>query len=90
VEDVAFGPMNLGLSDDEVDERVEEAYHEILHAIGAEALHNVLHLVKNQLHHQLLHTLGEEGYHQMLHVLEEEQKNNIQIAAKSSQVPFNG
>lgn len=25
VEDVAFGPMNLGLSDDEVDERVEEA-----------------------------------------------------------------
>ena len=25
IEDVAFGPMNLGLSDDEVEERVEEA-----------------------------------------------------------------
>lgn len=74
----------------EVKLTVEEAYHEILHAIGAEALHHVLHLVKNQLHHQLLHTLGDEGYHQMLHVLEEEQKNNIQIAAKSSQIPGNG
>ena len=55
---------------------VDDAYHEILHAIGDEAFHNLLHLVKNQLHHRLMHELGNENYHKMLHVLEEEQKNN--------------
>lgn len=55
---------------------VEEAFHEILHAVGAESFHNLLHLIKNQLHHRLLHELGEDNYHKMLHVLEEEQKNN--------------
>lgn len=35
IEDVAFGPMNLGLSDDEVDERVEEAL-EMVGIIGLE------------------------------------------------------
>lgn len=49
---------------------VEEAYHEILHALGIKAYHNLLHLVKNRLQHDLLHTLGEEKYHEMLHVLE--------------------
>ncbi|MCC7551605.1 MAG: ATP-binding cassette domain-containing protein [Methanobacterium sp.] len=61
----------------EVKLTVEEAYHEILHAIGVESFHKVLHLVKSQLHHRLLHELGEENYHKMLHVLEEEQRNNI-------------
>lgn len=55
---------------------VEEAYHEILHTIGAESFHNLLHLIKNQLHHRLLHELGEENYHKMLHILEEEQINH--------------
>lgn len=54
---------------------VEEAYHEILHAIGIEAYHNLLHLVKNKLQHDLLHALGEEKYHEMLHVLEKNQEN---------------
>ncbi|BDZ68058.1 hypothetical protein GCM10025860_15060 [Methanobacterium ferruginis] len=63
----------------EVKLTVEEAYHEILHAIGAESFHKVLHLVKSQLHHRLLHELGEENYHKMLHVLEEEHKNNKPI-----------
>ena len=58
---------------------VEEAYHEIMHAIGAEAYHNFLHLVKNDLHHKLLHALGDNAYHEMLHILEEEleMKNSI-------------
>lgn len=60
----------------EVKLTVDEAYHEIIHAIGVEAFHNVLHLVKNQLHHQLLHELGEENYHKMLHVIEEEKRIN--------------
>ncbi|MBP1946032.1 ATP-binding cassette domain-containing protein [Methanobacterium petrolearium] len=60
----------------EVKLTVEEAYHEILHAIGAESFHKVLHLVKSQLHHRLLHELGEENYHKMLHVLEEEHENH--------------
>ena len=37
---------------------VNEAYHEIFHALGANSYHNLLHLVKNQLHHQILHMLG--------------------------------
>ena len=36
IEDVAFGPMNLGLSDDEVDERVEES----LQMVGMQGLEN--------------------------------------------------
>ncbi|MCE5213685.1 MAG: ATP-binding cassette domain-containing protein [Methanobacterium sp.] len=55
---------------------VEDAFHEILHAIGEKSFHNLLHLIKNQLHHRLLHELGEENYHKMLHILEEEQENN--------------
>lgn len=55
---------------------VDEAFHEILHAIGVDAYHNILHLVKNQLHHELLHTLGEEKYHELLHVLEKNKRNN--------------
>jgi len=55
---------------------VEEAYHEILHAIGTDAYHNLLHLVHEKYHHQLLHVLGEEKYHQMLHILQEEQKKD--------------
>ncbi|OPX59694.1 MAG: putative ABC transporter ATP-binding protein [Methanobacterium sp. PtaB.Bin024] len=62
--------------DCEVKLTVEEAYHEILHAIGAESFHKVLHLIKSQLHHRLLHELGEEHYHKMLHVLEEEHENH--------------
>ncbi|MDI6645079.1 MAG: ATP-binding cassette domain-containing protein [Methanobacteriaceae archaeon] len=54
---------------------VEEAYHEILHAIGADAYHNLLHLVHEKHHHKLLHALGPEKYHQMLHILKEEQNN---------------
>ena len=54
---------------------VEEAYHEILHAIGDETYHNLLHLAKNQLHHKLLHALGDTCYHKLLHVLEEASKN---------------
>lgn len=48
---------------------VEDAYHEILHAMGTDSYHNLLHLVQNQLHHDLLHALGEEKYHEMLHIL---------------------
>ncbi len=55
---------------------VDEAFHEILHAIGADAYHNLLHLVKDQLHHDLLHSLGEDKYHELLHVLEKNQKNS--------------
>ncbi|GAB4306026.1 MAG: ATP-binding cassette domain-containing protein [Methanobacteriaceae archaeon] len=51
---------------------VEEAYHEILHAIGAESYHNLLHLMHDKHQHKLLHALGEEKYHQMLHILKEE------------------
>ncbi|NYB52118.1 MAG: ATP-binding cassette domain-containing protein [Methanobacteriaceae archaeon] len=54
---------------------VEEAYHEILHAVGVETYHNLLHLVHENCQHRLLHTLGEEKYHQMLHILEEESEN---------------
>ena len=54
---------------------VDEAFHEILHAIGADSYHNLLHLVKEQIHHDLLHTLGEEKYHELLHLLEKNQKN---------------
>ena len=53
---------------------VDDAYHEILHALGTDAYHNLLHLVKNKYHHQLLHELGEEHYHKLLHLLEEEHK----------------
>jgi len=55
---------------------IDEAYHEILHALGIKAYHNLLHLVKEEYHHKLLHELGEENYHKLLHVLEENQKNN--------------
>jgi cobalt/nickel transport system ATP-binding protein len=62
--------------DVEVKLTVNEAFHEILHAIGVDAYHNLLHLVKNQLHHELLHILGEEKYHELLHVLEKNKRNN--------------
>ena len=52
---------------------VEDAYHEILHALGVDAYHKLLHLVKDKHHHRLLHSLGEENYHELLHVVEEEQ-----------------
>jgi cobalt/nickel transport system ATP-binding protein len=61
-------PVNVKLS-------VDEAYHEILHALGVKAYHNLLHLVKDKLHHELLHNMGEDKYHEMLHLLEENQKN---------------
>lgn len=51
---------------------IEEAYHEILHALGVKAYHNLLHLVKDEYHHNILHILGEEKYHELLHLLEEE------------------
>jgi len=51
---------------------VEEAYHEILHALGMKTYHNLLHLVHDKYHHKLLHALGEKKYHEMLHILEEE------------------
>jgi len=42
VEDVAFGPMNLGLSDDEVDERVEEALEMVgMSGLGKKAPHHL-------------------------------------------------
>lgn len=50
---------------------IEEAYHEILHAMGVDTYHDMLHLVKSKYHHKLLHELGEEHYHKLLHVLEE-------------------
>lgn len=53
---------------------VNEAYHEILHALGIQAYHNLLHLVKDELHHELLHNLGENKYHELLHLLEENQR----------------
>lgn len=55
---------------------VDDAYHEILHALGVDAYHKLLHLVKDKHHHRLLHSLGEENYHELLHVVEEEQTNN--------------
>lgn len=61
-------PVNVKLT-------VDEAYHEILHALGSQAYHNLLHLVKDELHHELLHNLGEEKYHELLHLLEENQKD---------------
>lgn len=57
----------------EVKLTVEEAYHEILHALGTESYHRFLHLVKDTQHHKLLHRLGEKNYHELLHVLEEAQ-----------------
>lgn len=63
---------------------VEEAFHEILHAVGVETYHNLLHLVHETCHHKLLHALGEEKYHQMLHILEEERKNSEMIKKDDS------
>ncbi|MGC9517535.1 MAG: ATP-binding cassette domain-containing protein [Methanomicrobiales archaeon] len=51
---------------------VEEAYHEILHALGASAYHNLLHFINDKYHHKLIHALGEEKYHEMLHILTSE------------------
>lgn len=59
----------------EVKLTVEEAYHEILHAVGVDTYHHLLHLVNDKYQHKLLHALGEEKYHEMLHILEEESKN---------------
>lgn len=53
---------------------VNEAYHEILHALGTQAYHDLLHLVKDELHHELLHNLGEDNYHELLHLLEKNRK----------------
>jgi len=61
-------PVNIKLT-------VDEAYHEILHALGSQSYHNLLHLVKDDLHHKLLHSLGEDKYHELLHLLEENQKD---------------
>jgi len=61
-------PVNIKLT-------VDEAYHEILHALGSHAYHNLLHLVKDELHRKLLHDLGEDKYHEVLHLLEENQKD---------------
>jgi cobalt/nickel transport system ATP-binding protein len=65
--------MNVG-----VKLTVEEAYHEILHAVGVETYHNLLHMVHETCHHKLLHALGEEKYHQVLHILEEEKNRENQ------------
>jgi cobalt/nickel transport system ATP-binding protein len=54
---------------------VNEACHEIMHALGTQAYHNLLHVVKDDLHHELLHNLGEEKYHELLHLLEKNQKD---------------
>jgi len=56
---------------------VDDAYHEILHALGIVAYHNLLHLVRDKYHHRLLHVLGEDNYHKLLHVLEEDQNNRF-------------
>lgn len=61
-------PVNVKLS-------VDEACHEILHALGIHAYHNLLHVVKDDLHHELLHNLGEDKYHELLHLLEKNQKD---------------
>ncbi len=61
---------------------VKEAYHEILHAMGADSYHNLLHLVQNPLHHELLHTLGEEKYHEMPHILKKYSPENEDINLK--------
>lgn len=61
-------PVNVKLT-------VDEAYHEILHALGIQSYHKLLHLVKDELHHELLHNLGEDNYHELLHLLEKNQKN---------------
>ena len=65
--------MNVG-----VKLTVEEAYHEILHAVGVETYHNLLHMVHETCHHKLLHALGEEKYHQVLHILKEEKNREKQ------------
>lgn len=54
---------------------IDQAYHEILHALGADAFHKLLHLARDEYHHKLLHELGEDSYHKLLHILEKEQKN---------------
>ena len=54
---------------------INEAYHEILHALGIEAYHKLLHMVKDEYHHKLLHELGEKNYHKLLHMLEKDQNN---------------
>ena len=55
---------------------VDQAYHEILHALEVDAFHKFLHLVRDEYHHKILHGLGEENYHKLLHILEKEQKNS--------------
>ncbi len=56
---------------------VDDAYHEILHALGIVVYHNLLHLVRDKYHHRLLQVLGEDNYHKLLHVLEEEQNSRF-------------
>jgi len=63
---------------------VEEAYHEILHAVGVQTYHNLLHMVHEKCHHKLLHTLGEEKYHEMLHIIEEEAEKEREKNSKYS------
>ncbi|MEM4195709.1 MAG: ATP-binding cassette domain-containing protein, partial [Methanothermobacter sp.] len=50
---------------------VEEAYHELLHLLGADAYHRLLHFLGEKKQHKLIHLLGNEKYHELLHVLRE-------------------
>jgi len=50
---------------------VEEAYHELLHLLGADAYHRLLHFLGEEKQHKLIHLLGDEKYHELLHVLRE-------------------
>ncbi|MCG2827635.1 ATP-binding cassette domain-containing protein [Methanothermobacter sp. K4] len=51
---------------------VDEAYHELLHLLGADAYHRLLHFLGEKRQHKLMHLLGDEKYHELLHVLREE------------------
>ncbi|QHN08343.1 ATP-binding cassette domain-containing protein [Methanothermobacter sp. THM-2] len=51
---------------------VEEAYHELLHILGADAYHKLLHFLGENRQHRLIHLLGEDKYHELLHILREE------------------
>ncbi|MGB9837868.1 ATP-binding cassette domain-containing protein [Methanothermobacter sp.] len=50
---------------------VDEAYHELIHLLGADAYHRLLHFLGEKRQHKLIHLLGDEKYHELLHVLRE-------------------